>query len=100
MNPLLEILQGKKVALDAMVFIYSFEERPVYLPFLKPLWREAERGKVRAVTSTITLAECLVQPFRAKALELAARPVPAQNPRCHPFGHRLGFRLPWLPNQR
>jgi predicted nucleic acid-binding protein len=26
-----------------------------------------------AVTSTLTIAECLVQPFRAKALELAAR---------------------------
>jgi predicted nucleic acid-binding protein len=73
MNPLLELLQGKKVALDTMVFIYAFEEYPAYLPLIKPLWREVERGKIRAVTSTITLAECLVQPFRAKALELAAR---------------------------
>jgi predicted nucleic acid-binding protein len=73
MNPLLELLQGKKVALDTMVFIYAFEEHPVYLPLIKPLWHEVERGKIRAVTSTITLAECLVQPFRAKALELAAR---------------------------
>jgi predicted nucleic acid-binding protein len=73
MNPLLEILHGKKVALDTMIFIYAFEEHPVYLPLLKPFWREVERGKIRVVTSTITLVECLVLPFRAKALELAAR---------------------------
>ena len=73
MIPFPKSLHGKRVALDTMIFIYAFEEHPVYLPLIKPFWREVERGKIRAVTSTITLAECLVQPFRAKALELAAR---------------------------
>lgn len=73
MIPLLELLRGKKVALDTMIFIYAFEAHSLYLPLLKPLFREIERGKILAVTSTLTLAECLVQPFRAKALELAAR---------------------------
>jgi len=73
MISLLKPLQGKKVALDTMIFIYAFEEHSLYLPLIKPLLREIERGKILAVTSTITLAECLVQPFRAKALELAAR---------------------------
>ncbi len=73
MNPFLKPLQGKKIALDTMIFIYAFEEQPVFLPLLKPFFREVEKGRIIAVTSTLTLAECLVQPFRAKALELAAR---------------------------
>jgi predicted nucleic acid-binding protein len=32
-----------------------------------------EEGKILAVTSTITLLECLVQPFRSKSIDLAAR---------------------------
>ena len=73
MISLLKPLQGKKVALDTVIFIYAFEEHPLYLPLIKPLFQEVERGKILAVTSTISLVECLVQPFRAKALELAAR---------------------------
>lgn len=73
MNPFLKPLQGKKIALDTMIFIYAFEEQPVFLPLLKPFFREVEKGRITTVTSTITLAECLVQPFRAKAIELAAR---------------------------
>ncbi len=73
MNPFLKPLQGKKIALDTMIFIYAFEEQPVFLPLLKPFFREVEKGRIIAVTSTLTLAECLVQPFRAKAIELAAR---------------------------
>jgi predicted nucleic acid-binding protein len=73
MIPFLKPLQGKKIALDTMIFIYAFEEHPVYLPLVKSFFREVERGRIITVTSTITLAECLVYPFRAKAIELAAR---------------------------
>jgi len=73
MIPFLKPLQGKKIALDTMIFIYAFEEHSVYLPLVKSFFREVERGKIITVTSTITLAECLVYPFRAKAIELAAR---------------------------
>ena len=73
MIPFLKPLQGKKVALDTMIFIYAFEEHSAYLPLVKPFFREVERGKIMTVTSTITLAECLVHPFRAKAMGLAAR---------------------------
>ena len=73
MIPFLRHLRGKKIALDTMIFIYAFEEHSVYLPLVQPFFREVEKGRIKTVTSTITLAECLVQPFRAKALELAAR---------------------------
>ena len=32
MIPFLKPLQGKKIALDTMIFIYAFEEDSVYLP--------------------------------------------------------------------
>ena len=73
MIPFLKPLRGKQIALDTMIFIYAFEEHSVYIPLLKPFFREVEKGRIIAVTSTVTLAECLVQPFRAKAMELAAR---------------------------
>jgi predicted nucleic acid-binding protein len=73
MIPFLKPLQDKQIALDTMIFIYAFEEHSVYIPLLQPFFREVEKGRIIAVTSTVTLAECLVQPFRAKAMELAAR---------------------------
>ncbi len=73
MIPFLKPLRGKKIALDSMVFIYAFEEHSVYLPLLQPFFREVEKGRITTVTSAITLAECLVHPFRARAIELAAR---------------------------
>ena len=73
MIPFLKPLRGKQIALDTMIFIYAFEEHSVYIPLLQPFFREVEKGRIIAVTSTVTLAECLVQPFRAKAMELAAR---------------------------
>jgi len=69
----LKTLQGKRVALDTMIFIYAFEEHPLYLPLLKPFFGEVEKGNILAFTSTLSLTECLVRPFRVKALALAAR---------------------------
>ncbi len=65
--------KGQKIALDTMVFIYAFEEHPTYLPIIRPFFRAVEKGEVEAVTSTLTLAECLVQPYRKKDMALAAR---------------------------
>ena len=73
MIPFPKSLHGKRVALDTMIFIYAFEEHSLYLPLVKSFFREVEKGRIVAVTSTVTLAECLVQPFRAKAMELVAR---------------------------
>ncbi len=73
MNPLLRQTKGQTVALDSMVFIYAFEEHPSYLVLLKSFFQSLENGDLRAVTSTITIAECLVVPYRQKEYALAAQ---------------------------
>lgn len=69
----LKSLKGQKVAVDTMVFIYAFEEHSAYLPLIKPFFTAVEKGEMEAVTSTITLAECLIQPYKKKDMALAAR---------------------------
>jgi predicted nucleic acid-binding protein len=66
-------LKGHKVALDTMVFIYAFENHPSYLSLVKPLLHEIEQGEMEGVTSTLTVAECLVQPYKKKDTILAAQ---------------------------
>ena len=70
---LLKRLSGQTVCLDTMIFIYAFEEHPTYLPFLKTFFLSVEKGGIEAVTSTITMTECLVQPYRKKDFALAAQ---------------------------
>jgi predicted nucleic acid-binding protein len=72
MIPLFKKLKGHKIALDTMVFIYAFENHPSYLSLVKPLLHEVEKGEMEAVTSTLTMAECLVQPYKKKDTILAA----------------------------
>jgi len=50
------------VGIDTAAFIYHFEENEEYLPFTNILFRMIENGKIRGVTSTITLMEILVKP--------------------------------------
>jgi predicted nucleic acid-binding protein len=70
---LLKRLRGQTVCLDTMIFIYAFEEHPTYLPFLKTFFLSVEKGEIEAVISTITMTECLVQPYRKKDFALAAQ---------------------------
>jgi predicted nucleic acid-binding protein len=72
MTSFLKNLKGQRVTLDAMVFIYAFENHPIYLPLLNPLLDAIERGELEAITSTLTVAECLVQPYKKKNMILAA----------------------------
>ena len=58
------------VALDAVAFIYFIEEHPTYLPLLRPLFEEADRGRP-LITSTLTLLEVLIVPVRAGNTSLA-----------------------------
>ncbi len=60
----LEALRGKIVALDTAPFIYLMEAHPAYLPWLDPFFEFVARGEIQVITSTVTLAEVLVQPFR------------------------------------
>jgi predicted nucleic acid-binding protein len=73
MTSFLRSLTGQKVALDTMIFIYAFEEHPTYVPVLRTFFSAVERGEIEAVTSTVTIAECLAQPYRKKNFALAAQ---------------------------
>lgn len=61
------------VALDTAAFIYFIEENPTYLPLVKPIFEDANRGRRQIVTSALTLLEVLVVPYRAGDLALAER---------------------------
>ena len=73
MTFLLKGLKSQKVGLDTMIFIYAFEEHPAYLSLLKDFFHALEKGEIEAVTSTISITECLVQPYRKKDFALAAQ---------------------------
>jgi predicted nucleic acid-binding protein len=73
MTSLLSGLKDQKVAVDTMVFIYAFEEHPVYRGILKSFFRALENGEMDAITSTLTITECLVQPYRKKDFALSAQ---------------------------
>lgn len=66
-------LAGQLVGLDTAPLIYYIEEDPNYLGVVDPLFTAVTRGKLRLVTSTITLVEVLTLPLRLGATELAAQ---------------------------
>ncbi len=50
--------------METSIFIYQLEAHPRYLALTDPLFAWMERPNSRAVTSTITMTELLVQPYR------------------------------------
>jgi predicted nucleic acid-binding protein len=67
----LTALQGKVVGLDTTPLIYLIEEHPVYLERVRSFFNSMDRGEFTVVTSTVTLLEVLVHPFRRRDLKLA-----------------------------
>jgi len=61
------------VAIDTALFIYFIEEEPRFLPEILPLFAEADQGERILVTSSLTLLEVLVVPYRAGDRHLAER---------------------------
>jgi predicted nucleic acid-binding protein len=55
----------RKVGLDTSVFIYQVEESEKYFQLTDPIFTWLEGPRSAAVTSTITLLELLVQPYRS-----------------------------------
>jgi predicted nucleic acid-binding protein len=70
---LIEDLGRGPVGVDSALFIYLIEEEPRYLPVIEPLFRAANEGTRELVTSTLTLLEVLVVPYRAGNRALAQR---------------------------
>lgn len=64
-------LQGQVVGLDTAPLIYFIEENPTYLETIGPFFVAMDRGEFRVVTSTVTLLEVLVHPFRRGERNLA-----------------------------
>jgi predicted nucleic acid-binding protein len=60
-------------ALDTAVFIYYIEENERFLPLVAPIFEDVARGRREVVTSSLTLLEVLIVPFRAGDLALAER---------------------------
>ncbi|MCU1326251.1 MAG: hypothetical protein JWN34_1621 [Bryobacterales bacterium] len=54
-----------RIALDSNIFIYYLEENPVWVDAAGEIFTWLEREPHSAVTSTLTMTELLVQPYRA-----------------------------------
>lgn len=66
-------LERERIGLDTNVFIYFLEDHPRYGSWCASLFGQIEQGRNPAVTSTITLLELLVQPYRDQKEELAQK---------------------------
>jgi predicted nucleic acid-binding protein len=66
-------LSGQLVAVDTAPFIYLIEGNPKYLSAIEPFFAALDQGRLHGITSTVTLLEVLVQPFRKNDQELARR---------------------------
>jgi len=70
---LVDELRGLRICIDTAPFIYFIEKNPKYLGLLRPFFAEINAGKIDALTSTITLLEVLVLPFKTKNESLAEK---------------------------
>ncbi len=70
---LVDELRGLRICIDTAPFIYFIEKNPKYLGLLRPFFAEINAGKIDALTSTITLLEVLVLPFKTKNGSLAEK---------------------------
>ena len=65
------IEKHKIIGLDTAPFIYFIEDVVPYADLVDPVFRLMEGHAVRAVTSTVTVAEILTKPFIDKNFSLA-----------------------------
>lgn len=65
-----DALQGlTRLFLDSSPVIYYIDANPEYLKVMDCIFEELNLERVRAVTSPVTLAECLILPIRQKDSE-------------------------------
>ncbi|MGH9366635.1 MAG: type II toxin-antitoxin system VapC family toxin [Thermoanaerobaculia bacterium] len=70
---LIDEIGAGPLALDTVPFIYFIEAHPRFLPLLEPVFETVDRGRLAAVTSSLTLLEVLVVSYRAGDAPLADR---------------------------
>lgn len=64
---------GATVLVDTAPWIYILEDHPVWASQFVGLFEAAERGRLQLALTTVTLAEVLAGPFKAKQTALAKR---------------------------
>lgn len=62
---------GKTIGLDTAPLIYFIEENPKYFDIVKPFFEAIDSGKIRVITSTVTLLEVLVHPLKRQNIKVA-----------------------------
>lgn len=65
--------ERERIGIDTNLFIYFIEDHPRYGTWCASLFDLIEQGRNSAVTSTVTLLELLVQPYRDRKEELAQK---------------------------
>ena len=65
------ITKHKIIGVDTAPFIYYIEDISPYADLLDPVFNLLENHALRAVTSTVTIAEILTKPFADKNFSLA-----------------------------
>lgn len=66
-----EALQGITLLfLDTAPIIYLVEQNPQYAERVREIFQHIDDGRIAAVTSPVTLAECLVHPLRLGLAEV------------------------------
>jgi predicted nucleic acid-binding protein len=68
---LIKELGSGPVCLDSVIFIYFIEENQRFLEAISPLFMAIAEGRMRALTSGISLLETLVVPMRVQNVQLA-----------------------------
>jgi predicted nucleic acid-binding protein len=63
----------RSVFLDTAPLIYHVERHPAYVGRTRPIFQRIDAGSIEAVTSSISLVECLVVPLRRGDTALATR---------------------------
>ena len=58
------LARHRKIGLDTSIFIYQVEGHPKYVDLTSAIFTWLESPGGRAVTSTVTMLELLVQPYR------------------------------------
>jgi len=59
----MKLIEGKRLYLDANLFIYSVEGIEPWAPLMREVLAAVDSHECTAVTSELSLAECLVKPF-------------------------------------
>ena len=70
MGVLRNALQGKKVYLDANIFVYSLKGIEPWATILEDVFLGLVNQEFSAVTSSLSLSECLVLPFKQNKNDL------------------------------